>query len=179
MWKLENPIPDFAPMNEILNREKFREIDRLLEDEYIMLQIDPSCSGVDIPDHLRDSPSVTLQISRLFRGSMEVTEKKIEAHLLFSGSYYCCVVPFEAIWAAVSAEGEEKLWPSSIPEAVAKQLTAAHKKNAATTDSPFPATTDSETKKGGLEARKGAAATDENDTKPKKKGRPQLKLVKG
>jgi stringent starvation protein B len=158
-------------MNEILNREKYREIDRLLDDEFIMLQIDPECKGVDIPSHLRGTPSVTLQLSRLFRGSMEITDSKIEANLLFKGSYYCCLIPYEAIWAATAASGEEKFWPSSIPEAIADQL-----KNVSTRLAVSQA-----------EKPEAEPTTDkmeepeesESPPKEKEKKRPNLRLVKG
>ena len=102
------------------NREKERALRRLLEDTFVLVHLDPTRSGVTLPQHLLGSPSVTLRLSKFFRGSLELEDAVITANLLFSGEYFTCVIPLDSIWRITSENGSHLFWPEDAPE----QLTA-------------------------------------------------------
>lgn len=97
-------------------REKRETLEELLEQKYVMAHLDPRAEHVVIPEHLKESPTLTLQLSLRFRGEMEIERTLIKADLLFSGEYFTCQIPFDAIWALTSEEGEMRLWPEAMPE---------------------------------------------------------------
>ena len=98
------------------SREKREALETLLEQKYVMAHLDPRSDEVVLPDHLKDSPTLTLQLSLRFRGDMTIERTMVCAELLFSGEYFSCEVPYDAIWALTSEEGEMRLWPESMPE---------------------------------------------------------------
>lgn len=139
--------------NEVSNRRKYEIVQHMLDSEFVLVHLDPSVTGVDIPAHLRESGTVTLKLSRLFRGSLEVDPDWIQAELLFGSDYYKCRLPFTAIWGATSSSGKNSVWPESAPEAVLKEIMKA----------------------GGKPARATAVESEPGNTPPR---RPQLRRVK-
>jgi len=106
-------------------REKYITLDRFLADDHAMVHIVPAVDGVLIPAHLKSQTTVTLKMSRLFRGSFKMNkETGIEAELLFSNEYFTCKIPFESIWAATSASGQMRMWPEDTPEDILASLAA-------------------------------------------------------
>lgn len=101
--------------------EKYKKIKRLLLDEHVLVHLTPSYSGVDIPPHLRGAPTVTLKLSTLFRGGLEVTEDLIIAELLFNAEYYRCLIPIDAIGAVTNVAGETFFWEVPSLEAAPTQ----------------------------------------------------------
>lgn len=90
-----------------------------------MLHIVPARDGVEIPEHLMEQTTVTLKISRLFRGRLTIsTQTGVEAELLFSNEYFTCKVPFEAVWAVTSSSGQMRMWPEDTPEEILASLAA-------------------------------------------------------
>lgn len=81
----------------------------------MLVHINPRQKGVILPEHLIGNRSVTLRLSRYFRGQLKTTEKQIEADLLFGSDYFTCVIPWKAIWGASSATGEEFVWNQAAP----------------------------------------------------------------
>lgn len=122
-------------------KEKHDAVTRLLEDEFMLVHVAPNVSGVTLPPHLLAAPSVTLKLSRLFRGALTVGSEKIEADLLFGSTYFTCVVPFAAIWGASSASGSNIVWPEDAPQEVRAQIVApeARPASAPAASSPAPA----------------------------------------
>lgn len=96
---------------------KFKKIKRLLLDEHVLVHLKPSYPGVDIPPHLRSAPTVTLKLSTLFRGGLEVQEDSIVAELLFNAEYYQCHIPLDAIGAVTDVSGETFFWEEPSTEA--------------------------------------------------------------
>lgn len=96
--------------------EKFKKIKRLLLDEHVLVHLKPSYPGVDIPPHLRGAPTVTLKLSTLFRGGLEVQEELIVAELLFNAEYYRCRIPIDAIGAVTDVSGETFFWEEPSPD---------------------------------------------------------------
>jgi hypothetical protein len=103
-------------------KEKYDAIVRLLEDEYALVHLDPAFPGVVLPAHLRGAPSVTLKLSRLFRGALTIGDVQIEADLLFGSTYVTCVVPYGAIWGISSAAGSNIVWPEDAPREVREKI---------------------------------------------------------
>ena len=103
-------------------KEKHDAVLRLLEDEYALVHLDPHGAGVSLPSHLTTSPSVTLKISRLFRGALTVEDDSVTADLLFGSTYFTCVVPFESVWGMTSASGSNIVWPEDAPGEVREKI---------------------------------------------------------
>jgi hypothetical protein len=90
-------------------------IERLLGDEQVLVHINPSQPGVVIPPYLMDNRTVTLRLSRFFKGKLSTTEDAIAAELLFGPEYFVCTIPWNSIWGASSVRGEEFVWTEVTP----------------------------------------------------------------
>lgn len=104
------------------NQEKRQTIDRLLSGDHVLVHLDPSQEQVVLPNHLMSDSSVTLKLSYLFNGMTVLEENSIEAELRFSGQYFSCVMPYNAIWGVTDEHGKSTIWPSSAPKEVLKEL---------------------------------------------------------
>ena len=104
------------------NKDKIEVINNYLKDEYMLIHFDARKSGVELPDHLMQNPTVTLKLSYAFQGGMEVTEERVWASLLFSGKYRDCFVPVNSIWGATSSTGANTIWPDDAPPEVMMQV---------------------------------------------------------
>lgn len=142
--------------------EKYNAINRFLEETYLLAHIDPKIPGVDLPEHLRNTPWVTLKLSRYFRGGVEVLEDRIVTDLLFGDNYYTCTIPLASIWRLTSEKGNNLLWAENAPEGLAEMLLRE-------------AAQITEAKQGRIESEKN---TSEVSTTISTKKRPQLKRVK-
>ena len=118
------------------NRHKHQVINHFLEGDHVLLHINPKAEGVVLPPHLASQTSVTLKISRFFRGFMEVTEEKISADLLFGGRYFSCGVPMAAVWGCTNAKGENIIWPGSTTPEILQQIGSSVAKAEARTSAP-------------------------------------------
>lgn len=103
-------------------KEKFETINKLLDDEFVLVHIDPNHAEVVVPSHLKPQQTVTLKLSRLFKGGIEVSKERILTSLLFQGKYFGCTLPLAAIWGVTSENGDNVVWPESTPKKVLKQL---------------------------------------------------------
>jgi hypothetical protein len=115
-------------------KQKQDSLNRLLEGEYALIHINTAAKGVEVPAHLMTTPTLTLKLSRWFRGALAVEEDKVVAELLFNSRYFTCTVPFDSIWGVTGDKGENLVWPSALPEDVAKKLSPQPQA------SPLPAT---------------------------------------
>jgi stringent starvation protein B len=107
---------------QVSTKPKYEAVNRFLLDEYVLIHLDPSRPGVVVPAHLAKGEVLTLKLSKLFRGAMELTREKVTADLLFDQDYFSCVVPLDAIWGATSEKGETVVWPESAPPNVLKGI---------------------------------------------------------
>ncbi len=98
-----------------LDAEKLKTLNRCLLDEYVLVHINPKAPDVIVPEQLALQPTVTLKLSRLFRGAMQVKTDRVEAELLFGSSYFKCVLPFNAIWGVTNYKNENFIWGQSAP----------------------------------------------------------------
>jgi hypothetical protein len=99
-------------------------IERLLNDEQVLIHLNPQHLGVTIPPHLRDNRTVTLRLSRFFKGSMSTDEHQITAELLFGSEYFTCEIPWSSIWGASSVRGEEFVWTEAAPPEILTMVLA-------------------------------------------------------
>jgi hypothetical protein len=93
-------------------------IERLLDDEQVLVHINPTTPGVVIPPHLSENRTVTLRLSRFFKGDLSLDDQKVTAELLFGPEYFTCVLPWECIWGASSIRGQEYIWAESAPDEI-------------------------------------------------------------
>lgn len=107
---------------QISTKPKYEALNRFLLDEYVLIHLDPTCAGVVVPAHLTKTQVVTLKLSKLFRGAMELTKEKVSADLLFEQDYFSCVVPLDAVWGATNDKGDTVVWPESAPPNVLKSI---------------------------------------------------------
>lgn len=103
-------------------KEKFEALNRFLEDEYVMAHLDTANPDLVIPQHLKAQATVTLKLSRLFRGGIEVSSDRVVTNLMFNQKYFACIIPLSAIWGLTSEKGENILWPASTPTQVMKEV---------------------------------------------------------
>jgi hypothetical protein len=99
-------------------------IERLLDDEQVLVHINPSAPGVSIPSHLCENRTVTLRLSRFFKGDLTIDDSKVTAELLFGPEYFTCVLPWEAIWGASSIRGQEFIWAEAAPDEILQMFLA-------------------------------------------------------
>lgn len=115
--------------NDSYNQEDQRTtINRLLNDEQVLVHINPQLAGVSLPEHLMKNRSVTLRLSRYFRGDLTTDDSQVSAELLFGSEYFTCIIPWNSIWGASSAFGEEFLWSNAAPAQFA-EIMANEKKS--------------------------------------------------
>ena len=107
------------------NQHKFEVINRFLEGDHALIHVNPKSAGVQLPPHLATQVTVTLKISRLFRGFLELAPDKITADLLFGGRYFTCIAPLDAIWGCSSEKGENILWPESTTPEILEKIAGA------------------------------------------------------
>lgn len=101
-------------------QDKFSAINRLLFDEYILVHVNTAYPGLKLPNHLLEQGTVTLKLSKLFRGKLLVEKDLITAELLFSEAYFDCEIPMGAIWGVTSFQGRQTIWPESLPPELGK-----------------------------------------------------------
>ena len=99
-------------------KEKRETLERFLGDEHALVHVAPHGEGVILPEHLTKNPTVTLKLSRYFRGKMDVAPTEVVAELLFGETYFACHIPFAAIWGMTSIRGQFLMWPESTPPEV-------------------------------------------------------------
>ena len=106
-----------------VSAEKFKNLNKFLDSEdYVLVHLDPKNKDLYVPDHLAGDPSITLKLSRYFRGNLELNSDTISAELLFGGEYFTCVIPYDCIWGCTSESGENIIWPESTPEEVLRSI---------------------------------------------------------
>ena len=105
-------------------KSKKEVICRFLEGDHALAHVNPAAKGVQLPPHLAGEVTVTLKLSHLFRGYLEIGDDQIVADLLFSGRYFTCVVPFEALWGCSNEKGESIVWSEAATPEIMKQIAA-------------------------------------------------------
>jgi stringent starvation protein B len=107
------------------HKQKYDTLIAYLQGDHALVHVNPKLPGVQLPPQLAGRASVSLKLSRLFRGYLEIGEDKITADLLFGGRYFTCIVPLDAMWSCTSARGENVIWPESTTPEVLQELAAS------------------------------------------------------
>lgn len=103
-------------MSSATNAKKISQFVEWMQGDHVLLHLDSRKDGVDLPTHLMGLANVTLKLSYMFQGETQHTDEAVEAYLKFGGQYYRCIVPWDAVWALSSEEGETKLWMDALPD---------------------------------------------------------------
>jgi hypothetical protein len=104
------------------NKEKYDCLNKLLEEDHVFIHVNPAKPGVKLPSSQMNVPSVSLKISRLFRGRLDIDLEHLEAELLFGNSYFSCKIPFDALWGVTASNGANTCWPADIPESLLSEV---------------------------------------------------------
>lgn len=152
--------------NENTNRQKKETLERLLNEEHILIHIVPSASGVTVPENLSGGATLTLKLSRYFRGRMQIKSDEIHAELLFGDNYFTCKVPYAAIWGVTSFKGQFLMWPESAPDEVLESMAKIEEKRRA------------DQQQGVEPAVENSEKVEPSDSAPKKSGPPKLRRIK-
>ncbi len=107
-------------------------IERLLNDEQVLVHINPQQAGVVIPPHLSDNRTVTLRLSKFFKGRLSTNDREITAELLFGSEYFICSIPWNSVWGASSVRGEEFVWTEAAPPEIL-HMVLSHQESAQAT----------------------------------------------
>ena len=117
----ENTVKLILTM-EVLQAQKKKHFELLLEQDHVLLHLDSRKSGVTVPKNLANNPALSLKVSRLFQGEMTFDNKSIVAYLRFNGEYFRCEIPWESIWGMSSASAEQKIWQQDSPKELVIEL---------------------------------------------------------
>jgi len=98
-----------------VNAEKTSKFDEWMLGDHALVHLDSRRAGVEVPDNLKNNPSLTLKLSYLFSGETTHDESGITTYLKFGGNYSKCVLPWSAVWGMTSAEGKQMVWPKDMP----------------------------------------------------------------
>jgi stringent starvation protein B len=92
----------------------------LLQDEgRVMLCIDATQSGVEVPRRLLKDQGLRLILNRQMPQRIDIGPETIESELRFSGIPHYCIIPHAALWGAFNPDtGHGLFWPESMPEAI-------------------------------------------------------------
>lgn len=120
---------------QIAKKNRFDLINRLLIDEFALIHLDPRKSDVLVPSQFKSQEMLTLKISKLFRGNLDVTKEQIVAELLFD-DYFTCTIPLSSIWGVSSYKGETFIWPDAAPGNLVQNASSDTSQAEATKEKP-------------------------------------------
>jgi|GEM_PF-3522255 len=103
-------------------KRKLREFEKMIDDEYVMVNLDARAEGVIVPEGLKENAALALKLSRLFQGKMTSDDFGINVYLRFSGEYFQCVLPWDSIWSIHGSSGQNVIWNEDVPSEIMIQL---------------------------------------------------------
>lgn len=110
---------------DIRKKQKQKCFEEWMRGEHLLLHLDSRAEGVEVPGYLANNPALTLKLSYLFQGKTEHDDEGITAYLRFSGDYFKCAVPWDAVWGMTGSSGENQIWNEDLPREVVLQLARA------------------------------------------------------
>lgn len=115
-------------MNQLRVAEKnqYDQLQRLLIDDYALIHLNPKSEGVEVPQEFKNQEVLTLKLSKLYRGKLDVTRERVLAELLFD-EYFTCIIPLAVIWGMTTVKGETYIWPSAAPTNMQPAVSPASK----------------------------------------------------
>lgn len=108
-------------------REKRAKLVELLDDGKVLIGVDVTRDGVELPAHLMERPVIWLALSRRFGLDVfEVGPLEVRANLSFGGVRHLCVVPWTAVFQMTSeASGEEVVFADALSPPVLRMFATA------------------------------------------------------
>ena len=94
-----------------------------MEGDHVLVHLDATRENVIVPSNLKSNSALTLKLSHLFQGRTTCSEEGVNTYLKFSGDYFECIIPWDAIFGITSESGEQKIWPASMQTTVLKKIT--------------------------------------------------------
>jgi stringent starvation protein B len=158
-----------------------------LREGWVSLHLDARRSGVAVPDSFAAEPHLVLQYGRNMPipiPDLDVTDQGVSATLSFSRTPCLTHVPWSAVYVVACTDGRGILYYEDVPQEVSLSApptpppvprpTASYD-DEATADSPSPALQ----RLRSIPAESAPLAEDDLDSElPKRRRRPQLRLVK-
>ena len=93
-----------------LRKQKKEVFEKLMQGDHILLHLDSNHNEVIVPVHLKGNPTLTLKLSYYFQGKTSHDDNTITTELVFSGRYFECLIPWDAIWAMTDEKQESYIW---------------------------------------------------------------------
>lgn len=121
---MESESPDRGGMATVESGDQLRQARkrRLFEEwmkgDHVLVHLDSRRKGVSVPAHLENNPTLTLKLSYLFQSKTTVSDDAINSFLKFSGSYFECILPWDAIWGMTNDASQNQVWPEDLPKEV-------------------------------------------------------------
>lgn len=112
----DDAIPKELPA---LSLEKRRAFEELLEFGIVSIAFDPKAPLVEVPRNYRSSAHMVLNFSYRFHiHDFKFDDYGTRATLTFPEGYFCCYVPWDAVFSMHSDKAQKSLfWPDSSPPA--------------------------------------------------------------
>lgn len=104
--------------SDLRKKQKLKCFEEWMQDDHVLVHLDSRKPGVQVPDYLKNNAGLTLKLSYLFQGKTEYNETGVTAYLRFSGDYFGCVLPWEAIWGLTASDGKNRVWTDDLPREV-------------------------------------------------------------
>lgn len=110
-----------------VEREKRGKLVELLDEGKVLIGVDVSRDGVDLPAHLMERPVVRLALSRRFGLDVfEIGPHEVRANLSFGGVRHLCVVPWAAVFQMTSeVTDEDVVFADALSPPVLRMFAAA------------------------------------------------------
>lgn len=108
---------------------KLQTLEEWIGHDHVLLHFNSQIEGVDVPEHLRGSPDVSIKLSDLFNFPPERDQDGVKAHLKFNGQYYQCAVPWGAVWGMTGSNGKSSVWPEDMPTELLAKVAKAKLKS--------------------------------------------------
>ncbi|MBF0401998.1 MAG: hypothetical protein HQL90_14695 [Magnetococcales bacterium] len=90
----------------------------LLESEgRVMLCLDASLKGVDVPRRFSHDPGLMLVLNSAMPQPIHILPDAVASELRFGGIPHYCVIPYAAIWSVFNPDTHHGMvWPEDMPE---------------------------------------------------------------
>jgi stringent starvation protein B len=100
-------------------------VDAMLQDGPVLLHLDPRRDGVDVPEGFLTDARLVLRIGRRLSPpipDLEVDEDGVRATLTFRSVPHSCTIPWRAVFAVVSEDGQGLVFAEDVPPEVAAEM---------------------------------------------------------
>jgi stringent starvation protein B len=88
----------------------------------IMLCLDATYSGVDVPSRFKNDTNLMLILNSKMPHPIHIGKESIQSELRFGGVPHFCLIPYDAIWSAFNPDTNHgMMWQDSMPDDVLKQ----------------------------------------------------------